>query len=133
MVVDTSAIVAILFGESDASVYADALRQTPTRLISAVTRVELTFVVEGRKREEGRLDLERLLRSGEFEIVSVTPEHAFFAAESFRQFGKGRHPAGLNIGDAFSYALAKAINQPLLFKGTDFSQTDIRSALTPVS
>lgn len=128
IVVDTSAIVAVLFGESDAESMAEALNEASTRLISAVTRVELSFVIEGRKGEAGRQDLERLLASGGFEVVAVTPHHAQLAIAAFRRFGRGRHPAALNIGDCFSYALAVATDQPLLFKGRDFARTDVRAA-----
>jgi ribonuclease VapC len=131
MVIDTSALVAILFGEPDAERFARALADAPVRLLSAVTRVELSFVIEGRKGESGRADLELLLRDGGFDIVSVTPQHAEIAIEAFRRFGRGRHPAGLNIGDCFSYALAVTSDQALLFKGDDFIQTDIRPALPP--
>ncbi|NJO53904.1 MAG: type II toxin-antitoxin system VapC family toxin [Bacteroidales bacterium] len=129
MVVDTSAIVAVLLAEPDAEPIAKALGEAPSRLISAVTRVELSFVIEGRKGEPGRQDLERLLGSGGFEVVSVTPHHADLAIEAFRRYGKGRHPAGLNIGDCFSYALALATDHPLLFKGSDFPKTDVRVAM----
>jgi ribonuclease VapC len=129
MVVDTSAIVAVLLAEPDAESIAKALGEAPARLISAVTRVELSFVIEGRKGEPGRQDLERLLGSGGFEVVSVTPHHADLAIEAFRRYGKGRHPAGLNIGDCFSYALAMATEHPLLFKGSDFAKTDVGAAI----
>jgi ribonuclease VapC len=131
MVVDTSALVAILFAEPDAERFARALADAPVRLLSAVTRVELSFVVEGRKGEAGRADLELLLRDSDFEIVAVTPQQAEIAIEAFRRFGRGRHRVGLNIGDCFSYALAVASDHPLLFKGEDFSCTDIRPALPP--
>jgi ribonuclease VapC len=99
------------------------------RLLSAVTRVELSFVVEGRKREAGCADLDLLLRDGAFEVVAVTPQQAQIAIEAFRRFGKGRHRAGLNIGDCFSYALSVATGDRLLFNGEDFAHTDVRSAL----
>lgn len=129
MVVDTSAIVAILFDEQDAGLYANALESATTRLISAVTRVELAFVVDGRKGEPGRVDLERLMEAGGFEVVAVTPVQAMRAIDAFRRFGRGRHPASRNIGDCFSYALAATLEERLLFKGDDFAQTDVRSAL----
>jgi ribonuclease VapC len=94
-----------------------------------VTRVELSFVIEGRKGEPGRRDLERLLGSGGFDIVAVTRTQADLAIDAFRRYGKGRHKAGLNIGDCFTYALAAAGDHPLLFKGNDFIHTDIRPAL----
>ena len=129
MVVDTSALVAILLGEPDAERFAHALSAAPVRLISAVTRVELSFVIGGRKGETGRADLELLLRDGGFDIVSVTPQQATIAIEAFRRYGRGRHRAGLNIGDCFSYALAVATDHPLLFKGDDFIHTDLQPAL----
>jgi ribonuclease VapC len=129
MVVDTSALVAVLLGEADAERFAGAIERAPVRLISAVSRVELAFVIESRKGEVGRADCERLLREGMFDIVSVTAQHTDLAIEAFRRFGKGRHRAGLNIGDCFVYALARATGHPLLFKGDDFIHTDIMSAL----
>lgn len=129
MVVDTSALVAILLREPGAEAFERALASARVRLVSAVTRVELSFVIEGRKGDAGRADLELLLQAGGFEVVSVTPQQATIAIDAFRRFGKGRHPAGLNIGDCFSYALAKATDHPLLFKGDDFPRTDIRAAV----
>ena len=129
MVVDTSALVAILLGEPDAERFAHALSAAPVRLISAVTRVEISFVIEGRKGETGRVDLDLLLRDGGFDVVSVTPQQATIAIEAFRRYGRGRHRAGLNIGDCFSYALAVATDHPLLFKGDDFIHTDLQPAL----
>ena len=130
MVIDTSALVAILLGEPDAERFARALGAAPVRLLSAVTRVELSCVIEGQKGETGRTDVELLLRDGGFEVVSVTSQQAEIAVDAFRRFGRGRHRARLNIGDCFSYALAVATDQVLLFKGDDFGHTDIRPALT---
>ena len=130
MVVDTSALVAILLREPDAGRFDRLLAEAPLRLMSAVTRVELSFVIEGRKREAGRADIERFLNDVHIEIAAVTPQQAEIAIEAFRRFGRGRHRAALNIGDCFSYALVKAIDQPLLFKGDDFIHTDIRPALS---
>ena len=130
MVIDTSALVAILLREPDAERFARAMEAAAVRLVSAVTRVELSCVIEGRKGEAGRTDLELLLRDGGIEIASVTPQQASIAIDAFRRYGKGRgHPTALNIGDCFSYALAVATGHPLLFTGNDFRHTDIRSAL----
>ena len=129
MVLDTSAIVAILFGEADARQFSEAIEAAPARLISAVTRVELSFVIEGRKGNAGRTHLDQFIKLIDAEIVAVTPQQAEIAIEAFRRFGKGRHRAGLNIGDCFSYALAKSAGLALLFKGGDFGHTDIRCAL----
>ncbi|WP_411035282.1 type II toxin-antitoxin system VapC family toxin [Shinella sp. BYT-45] len=129
MVVDTSAMVAVLFLEDDAEMYAGALAGAEKRFLSAVTRVEIAFVIEGRRGEAGRKALETFLEALDPEIMPVDPGQAALAIEAFRTYGKGRHPAGLNIGDCFSYALAKSLDEPLLFKGNDFALTDVRPAL----
>jgi ribonuclease VapC len=130
MVVDTSALVAVLLREPEADDFSRAVVDAPLRLMSAVTRVELTCVIEGRLHEAGRADLEQMLRDLQIEISAVTAQQAELAMEAFRRFGRGRHRAKLNIGDCFSYALAKAMDLPLLFKGDDFIHTDIEPALT---
>ncbi len=129
MVIDTSAVVAILLREPEADRFSRALADAPIRLLSAVTRVELSCVIEGRKGDAGRADLEEMLQTVGFEVVSVTAWHAEVAIGAFRRYGKGKHRAGLNIGDCFSYALAIAMDHELLFKGDDFIHTDIRPAL----
>lgn len=129
MVIDSSAVVAILFEEDDNPLYSAAISAASVRLVSAVTRVELACVIEGRKREAGRQRLDRFFVLTGAETVAVTPDLAMTAIDAFRRFGKGRHRAALNIGDCFSYALAFATGEPLLFKGDDFTHTDIRSAL----
>jgi ribonuclease VapC len=129
MVIDTSAIVAVLFDEPDHRLYDEAIERADVRLVSAVTRVELCFVIEGRKGDAGRERLERFFRFTGTDIVAVTPQQAEIAVDAFRRFGRGRHPAALNIGDCFSYALATATGDTLLFKGDDFARTDIRPAL----
>lgn len=129
MVVDTSAVVAILLREPEADQFNKALTATPVQLLSAITRAELYFVIEGRKGEAGRVDLERLLQAAGLDVESVTPRHAEIATDAFRRYGKGRHRAGLNTGDCFSYALATAMDHELLFKGHDYIHTDIRPAL----
>jgi ribonuclease VapC len=125
MVIDTSAIAAILFAEADQARFVEAIEAAPVCLISAVTRVELACVVEGRKGEAGRALLEEFLRAAAIETVSVTVAQAEIAIEAFRRFGRGRHPAALNLGDCFSYALARFRNDALLFKGDDFGRTDL--------
>jgi ribonuclease VapC len=124
MVIDTSAIIAILEDEPERARFVRLVVADEVRLLSAVSRVECTCVVEGRKRDAGRAELDLFLR----EVAPVTADQAEIACEAFRRFGRGRHPAGLNIGDAFSYALAKATGEPLLFKGDDFARTDIARA-----
>ena len=129
MVIDTSAVAAILFREDDWQVYAAVTDRVSPRLISAVSRVEMSCVIESRKRDPGRVLLERFLALISAEVVDVSVHQATLAIEAFRRFGKGRHPAALNIGDCFAYALASATAQPLLFKGGDFGLTDIASVL----
>lgn len=128
MVLDTSAILAILFDEPERGDFNRRIEADPVRLLSAGNRVEVALVVEGRKREAGRVDVERFLVEASVEVVALTPEHAEIACEAFRRFGRGRHPAGLNLGDCFSYALARATGEPLLFKGNDFAKTDVTRA-----
>jgi ribonuclease VapC len=128
MVIDTSAIVAILQNEPERPRFVRLIAADEVRLLSAVSRVECTCVIEGRKGEAGRADLELFLREAAIEIAPVTTHQAEMACEFFRRFGRGRHPAGLNIGDTFAYALAEATGEPLLFKGDDFARTDITSA-----
>jgi ribonuclease VapC len=128
MVLDTSAIVAILLDEPERTAFDRLIEDDPQRLVSAITRVEATFVIESRKGEPGRERLERFFRLTGAEVVPVTPDQVEIACAAFCRYGKGRHPAGLNLGDVFPYALAKATGEPLLFKGDDFARTDIASA-----
>lgn len=129
MVIDTSALVAILLQEDGAADFTRTIKLARTRALSAVSRVELAFVMENRKPEGGRKGVEAVLVEAQIEVAAITPAQAEIAVQAFRRFGKGRHPAGLNLGDCFSYALAKALNEPLLFKGDDFAKTDVVSAL----
>jgi len=131
MVIDTSAIVAILFNEPERSEFDRLIAGDNVRLVSAVTRVEAAFVIEGRTGDIGRIRLDRFIALTGIEIVSVTPEQAELAVAAFRRYGTGRHPFGLNIGDCFPYALAKSTGEPLLFKGDDFTRTDIAPAYNP--
>jgi ribonuclease VapC len=125
MVVDTSAIAAILFDEPDSAGMIEAMEAAPIRLLSVASLVEATLVVEGRKGPRAEGFVERFVEESEIELVPVGVEHAWLACEAFRTYGKGRHAAGLNLGDCFAYALAKATGEPLLFKGDDFTRTDI--------
>lgn len=127
MVIDTSAIVAIFFNEPDAPSYRERIADDPNRLISAATFLEAAMVIEGRFGEAGGAELDLLLHKAEVEVVAVTAEHTDQARRAWRRYGKGRHPAGLNYGDCFSYALAALSGEPLLFKGDDFSRTDIEA------
>lgn len=128
MVIDTSAIAAIFFNESDSPHYRERIADAPVRLISAATVVEAAMVIEGRFGDAGGAELDLWLHKAKVEIVAVTAEHADHARRAWRRFGKGRHPAGLNFGDCFSYALAALTGEPLLFKGNDFKQTDVEVA-----
>jgi len=129
VVIDTSALIAILLNEPDAPLFAAAIASAPARLASAVTRVQTAMLIEGRRGLAGRAELDALWRAAEIETIAVTPAQAEIAIDAFRRFGRGRHEAGLNLGDCFAYALAKAMSHTLLFKGEDFAQTDITAAL----
>ncbi len=125
MVIDSSVLIAILESESEAKQLAEAIEQDQVRLISAVSVVETTIVIENRRGSDGVKALNLLMDKIAIEVIPVTAEHATTACQAYRDFGKGRHPAKLNFGDCFSYAAAKLRHEPLLFKGNDFNQTDI--------
>lgn len=126
MVIDTSALMAILNREPEGPAIRDAIKLSPTRLISAATRVEAGIVALGRRGEPGLEQLVALTKALRLDVVPVTDEQASLAIDAILRFGNGRHPAGLNYGDCFSYALAKVTSEPLLFKGDDFSRTDVK-------
>ncbi len=126
MVIDTSALIAILLGEPDAEAFAVAIADDPKKLISAFSALEVSIVIEAKKGEAGGRELDLLLHRSQIEIVAMDSEQAELARNAWRTFGKGRHPAGLNIGDCCSYALSKSSDEPLLFKGDDFSKTDLK-------
>ena len=128
MVIDTSAIVAIAFDEPEAAAFERRIAGDFVRVISAATLLEAAVVIEARLGEAGGSELDLWLHRLGVEIVAVSPDHADLARRAWRRYGKGRHPAGLNFGDCFSYALAVLTQEPLLFKGEDFSKTDIRAA-----
>ena len=128
MIIDTSAILAILFCEPDAGRYEDAIATAWPRRMSAVALLEAAMVVEGRGGAEAGLELDVLLEKATVELVPVTSEHANSARRAWRRFGKGNHPAALNFGDCFAYALAETTGEPLLYKGADFARTDIEAA-----
>ena len=130
MVIDTSALLAILQNEPERSAYNRAIELADTRTLSTASFVELSMVIESRYGPEGTRDLDLFLSRANIELIPVSSDQAYVALQAFRQYGKGRHPAGLNFGDCFSYALAKSLGEPLLFKGNDFSQTDLTQAVT---
>jgi ribonuclease VapC len=125
MVIDSSAIVAVLLNAENAAQIAQAIEVASQRLLSAANLLEASIVIESRKGEAGGRELDLLLYRAAIEIVAVDQDQAETARIAWRRFGKGRHPAELNYGDCFAYALAKSRGLPLLFQGDDFSQTDI--------
>ena len=126
MVIDTSAIAAILFNEPDAAALEGKIADDPVRLMSAATFLEATIVIEARLGDPGGREFDLWLHRAEIEILPVDAEQADMARRAWRRFGRGRHPAGLNYGDCFSYALAATHDEPLLFKGDDFTKTDVK-------
>lgn len=128
MVVDTSAAMAVLLSEASRPSIEALLHELPSRM-SAATKVELLMVAEGRAGVEGGQIAQELLDRFEIEVVAVDDRQVRVAISGWRRYGKGRHAAGLNFGDCFSYALAIELDEPLLFVGDDFSQTDVVPAL----
>jgi ribonuclease VapC len=133
VIVDTSAFVALLRDEPDAAAFARLLRAAPRRLLSAASYVELGAVVDGRGDTVLSGALDAWLAAWGIEVVPFTVEQARIARVAYQQFGRGSgHPARLNLGDCFAYALARDLGEPLLFKGTDFALTDIELVTEPV-
>ncbi|WP_448190683.1 type II toxin-antitoxin system VapC family toxin [Azospirillum sp. sgz301742] len=129
IVIDTSALIAILKKEPGFEQFEDAISDAKACFVCAVSVLEAALVITGRGPAEFGQALDTILRDMKIEIVPFDAGLTAHARDAFIRFGKGRHPAGLNMGDCASYALAKANDLPLLFKGNDFSQTDITSAL----
>jgi ribonuclease VapC len=129
MVIDTSAVVAILSDEPERRAFNEAIERAGACMMSAASFVEASIVIESSRGYDGLRDFDLFLATAGIEIVPVDLEQAHIARKAFSHYGKGRHPAALNYGDCFSYALAKATALPLLFKGRDFSETDILAAL----
>jgi ribonuclease VapC len=133
MIVDTSALVAILEDEPDALMLLRLMARAPRLRMSAATYVELAAVVDGRRNPVLSGTLDTSLQAMKIEIMPFTPEQARFARLAYQQFGRGSgHPASLNMGDCFAYALARDLGEPLLFKGRDFALTDIELVTEPV-
>jgi len=130
MIVDTSAVLAILIAEVDAARYAEAIAGADIRLISAANYLEAAIVVDNQAGAAAGRQLDAFFSRAGFQVESVTRHHADIARQAYLDFGKGNHPAGLNFGDCFAYALSKVTGEPLLYKGEDFARTDIVSALS---
>ena len=128
MVIDSSAILAILQDEPERQSFNQAIATAQQRRLSAASLVEITIVVETRFGSQGQRNLDLFLATAAIEVVAFERQQAELARAAFQRFGKGRHPAGLNLGDCYAYALAQALGAPLLFKGNDFSHTDVRVA-----
>ncbi len=127
MVIDTSALLAILQDEPERRAFNEAIEAAETRLLSAASFVESSMIVESRYGADGIRDLDLFIAKAQLELVAVDVEQAHLARQAFRNFGKGRHPASLNFGDCFSYALARSLSEALLYKGADFGRCDIES------
>jgi ribonuclease VapC len=133
VVLDTSAVLAILQDEPERRRFNEAVE---TRSLSTASFVECSMILESRYGADGVRDLDLLIAKAQISLVPVDEDQAHPARRAYQKYGKGRHPAGLNFGDCFSYALARALDEPLLFKGNDFLQTDVErhpGALQPTS
>mgnify|MGYP001810114465 CR=1 FL=1 len=131
MIIDTSAIIAILRDEPEAQFCAMAIESTTQRRVSAANFLEAAVVIDGSRDPVASRRFDELVREAHLTVEPVTEAHARIARDAYRDFGKGRgHPAQLNFGDCFAYALAKATGEPLLFKGNDFTHTDIAPVRT---
>jgi ribonuclease VapC len=125
MVLDTSALLALLLDEAEAEDFRTALELDEVRLVSAATLLETAIVIESRKGDAAGRELDRLIDKAAIDVVAVDADQVDEARRAWRRFGRGRHEAGLNYGDLFSYALSRASGEPLLFKGDDFRRTDV--------
>lgn len=125
MIIDTSALLAILYQEEDAAYFAGAIAAAPVGRMSAANFLEAAINIDVSGDAEASRQLDTFIRRAGIEINAVTFEQAQIARQAYLDFGKGRHPAGLNFGDCFAYALARETGEPLLFKGDDFAKTDI--------
>jgi ribonuclease VapC len=129
MIIDTSALIAVLDQEPEAERIVRTLASAPERVLSATNLVEVGIVMQARRGDDGARDLDLLLAKLRVDIAELTASQADIARKAFRRFGRGRHAANLNFGDCFAYALAKETSAPLLFKGHDFERTDVMVAL----
>jgi ribonuclease VapC len=133
MIIDTSALLAILQDEAERRSFNEAIEAADSRRLSAASFVEASIVIDARFGAEGLRSLDRFIELAGIEIVPVDVEQARTAREAYLRFGKGRHRAALNFGDCFSYALATSLREPLLFKGSDFGHTDVGRVPPPPS
>jgi ribonuclease VapC len=131
MVVDTSALLAVLQDEAERRGFNEAMEAADSVAMSVASFVETSIVIEARHGAEGLRALDRFVERAGIAIAGVDIEQGKVARDAFSRFGKGRHPAGLNFGDCFAYALAKVLGEPLLFKGEDFARTDVACAEPP--
>ncbi len=129
MVIDTSALIAILLNEQEERRFADAIEARERCRVSALSVLEASIVIESRKGPSGGRELDLLLHRSGIEIVPMTVAQSEIARDAWRRYGRGNHRAALNLGDCCSYALAQSLGEPLLYKGNDFSHTDVRSAI----
>ena len=129
MVIDTSAVLAVLFDKPESPSIRQAIEDDPIRLMSSGSFLETAIVIEARFGEHGGRELDLLLHTAKIEIGSVDRDQAEVARQGYRRYGKGRHPAGLNFGDCFGYALSRCTGEKLLYKGNDFSRTDVECAI----
>ena len=129
MIVDRSAILAVLFDEPDAERFTKAIAEAPHCRMSVANFLEAALVIEGRAGLAGGHELDIFIERAAVELIPISIEHAQAARRAWRRFGKGNHSAGLNFGDCFAYALAEVTGEPLLYKGEDFALTDVESAL----
>ena len=125
MVIDTSALIAILQNEPKSGQLLSKLEQAKALRISAATVTEAGIVMHARYGDAGEMEVDNFINRLTIDVIPLTAEHAELARYAYRKFGKGNHKAGLNFGDCFSYALAVSLNEPLLFVGDDFSETDV--------
>lgn len=133
MIIDSSAVLAILFAEDDAEHYANMIAEGDTRLMSAANYLETAIVVDNQIGAAAGRQFDAFISRAQIGVEAVTRQQADIARQAYLDFGKGNHAAALNFGDCFAYALSKATSLPLLFKGNDFSRTDVERALGPES
>lgn len=131
MVIATSALLATLFGDPEREAFATLMGESPTRLVSAVNSLEASIVTLVRKGPPGVRELDLLYHVAQLDVVPFDADQMMLAREAYQRYGRGRHPAGLTLGDCCAYALARHSGEPLLFKGAAFAKTDVRPVLYP--